>query len=140
MPLFCLACAWQERKREAGQLKTEGNDIFKRGGSCIIPSNGEVSTQILFIIRLEYAEAVKCYTDAIEKYPPSGCDHEVAACYANRAACNLKLVCILQSWFSDSHTDTFTVFVLNHVCRKITRGLWMTAQEVVCMYIYIHTL
>ena len=35
---------------------------------------------------------MKCYTDAIELYPSSNCAHEVAACYANRAACHLKLV------------------------------------------------
>jgi tetratricopeptide (TPR) repeat protein len=59
-----------ERKEQAGRLKAEGNDTFKRG---------------------EYASAIQCYTDAIEQYPASGCTHEVAICYANRAACHLKL-------------------------------------------------
>lgn len=47
--------------------------------------------QVLYLL-IEYTEAVQCYTAAIEQYPSSGYAHEVAICYANRAACHLKLV------------------------------------------------
>lgn len=29
-------CTWQERKKEAGRLKAEGNDVFKRGGTWVL--------------------------------------------------------------------------------------------------------
>ena len=31
------------------------------------------------------------YSEALTLYPPS-CEHEIAVCYANRAACHMKMV------------------------------------------------
>ena len=39
----------------------------------------------------EYAEAVQLYTKALELYPPLS-DHEASVCFANRAACFMKMV------------------------------------------------
>jgi len=39
----------------------------------------------------DYSEAVGYYTEALKMYPPD-CKQEIAVCYANRAACHLKLV------------------------------------------------
>ena len=50
------------------------------------------NSSIFCTLYTEYRGAIQCYTDALERYPASGCTHEVAICYANRAACHLKLV------------------------------------------------
>ena len=49
-----------------------------------------------------YSEALKIY--------PSGCEHESAVCYANRAACYMKMVC---SYNVDClNIDLFQLWVL----------------------------
>ena len=39
----------------------------------------------------EYLKAVEYYSEALKVYP-SPCEHEIAVCHANRAACYVKMV------------------------------------------------
>lgn len=59
----------KELREQANKLKNDGNECFKGG---------------------EYAEAVQLYTKALELYPPLS-DHEASVCFANRAACFMKM-------------------------------------------------
>lgn len=40
----------------------------------------------------DYHRAIELYTEAVAGYP-SDSGQELAVCYANRAACHMKLVC-----------------------------------------------
>ena len=41
----------------------------------------------------EYDRAVELYSEALKLYPSHSCEHEIAVCCANRAACHMKKVC-----------------------------------------------
>ena len=42
----------------------------------------------------DYDQAIELYSEALKLYPTS-CEHEVAVCCANRAACHMKKVSLL---------------------------------------------
>ncbi len=51
-----------------------------------------VSSVLVFAFVFSDTEkAIELYSEAIKLYP-SECNDELAICYANRAACNIKLV------------------------------------------------
>lgn len=59
----------KELKTQAGIQKDKGNEHFKSG---------------------DYADAISSYSEALKLFPLS-CKEEIATCYANRAACYMKM-------------------------------------------------
>lgn len=64
--------------------KLDGEEGLEMTPPLIVSSTHAVYTA-------DYSEAVGYYTEALKVYPPD-CKQEIAVCYANRAACHLKLV------------------------------------------------
>ena len=56
----------------------------------------------MFTCLLDYSSAINSYSKGLELYSKlcnqgqGSCDHEIAVCYANRAACHMKKVCIIR--------------------------------------------
>ena len=76
-------------KEQANKLKGLGNEAFKAEGEP------ERSCQVYTPSMVDYNKAMELYSEALGIYPPGHCEQEVAICLANRAACHMKLVCIV---------------------------------------------
>lgn len=60
----------------------------------MIPSALNALFRVYDLSLSDYDRAVELYSEALKLYPPS-CEHEVAVCLANRAACHMKKVSLL---------------------------------------------
>jgi hypothetical protein len=115
----------QELKEQANKLKADGNESFKSGGVIALLAIFACMALIGLFVDAEYDSAVELYSEALKLYPSRSCEHEIAVCCANRAACHMKKVRMPHSTQSHTH-PTKTKCTMSYLCVIVV--IWPTSN------------